>query len=745
MVSNLHKNNPVQQTQYATADDINSTKSTINKVDNSKQYVTDISDPNVLYDFASYTTLFTLSALSKKDLENTTTLLNSKPHDIIVRSAGIGANENQDRPEVNAEIKKTIEQNDRLKGTLDKSRKVLSQNRDLYIKSVTMNTIPGLNEKRRLTSVTQINMDIVEPFGITLLERVRAAAINNNYLDHLDAPYLLTVEFKGFDEQGRVLSEKQARTMKRVIPIKLVDMQMDVNQAGTVYTVKAIPYNEFGFVNTYSELKTAGSLYPQGKTVADVVKALEDLLNQGAEDDRVAGKVGIPDRYQISIHEDLNPEKPFSTENLDQTGMFKQDRNVGTQVDTGDVPVEYMRVKSGDNMIKILEEIMKGHPDFTAKKYKEFRQKASRELGKAQFTGGAQAVLEQAEAFYFNYFRIKSSVIPNDNGFDLKRATNPKLIKFTIEPYKVHAYSLALPGISTGENFKNFVFKTYNYIFTGDNVDVLDLDINYRVAYFTGALKDTQATNTRKNTVENVRGQSTGTTTAVDNFGDGNLLLKSEPTIFSSEGTGKTGGTPTELDAFLDTLTHPLADMVNVRMEILGDPAWLGQSQFIPVNPELFGNKRIHRDVDMDYWQSNRSRIWNDQLRCYNPDVAEPIILLNFRMPTDINDRTGVYELQSDQSAEFSGLYRVVMVEHNFTDGKYTNVLQLTRFNNQGVVISNPVPTATVISKDGTTSEVKTASEAAALVTELQGVYKDVSNIGRKFTDLISKIKGFFG
>ena len=745
MVSNLHKNNPVQQTQYATADDINSTKSTINKVDNSKQYVTNISDPNVLYDFASYTTLFTLSALSKKDLENTTTLLNGKPHDIIVRSAGIGANENQDRPEVNAENKRIIEQNDRLKGTIDKSRKVLSQNRDLYIKSVTMNSLPGLNEKRRLTSVVDITMEIIEPFGITLLERVRAAAINNNYLDHLDAPYLLTVDFKGFDEQGRVLGEKQAQTMRRVIPIKLIDMQMDVNQAGTVYTVKAIPYNEFAFVNTYSEVKTAGSLYPEGKTVADVVKALEDILNQGAEDDVTSGKVGIRDKYQISIHEDLNPEKPFSTENLEQTGMFKQNQQIGDAVDTGDVPVEYMKIKSGDNMVKILEEIMKGHPDFTEKKYKEFRQKASRELGKAQFTGGAQAVLEQAQEFYFKYFKIKSSVIPDDSGFDLKRATNPKIIKFTIEPYKVHAYSLSIPGVSTGKNFKNFVFKTYNYIFTGDNIDVLDLNINYRVAYFQGTLKDVQAQNSRKNTVENVRGQRTGTTTAVDNFGDGNLLLKSEPIIFSSEGTGKTGGTPTELDAFLDTLTHPLADMVNIRMEILGDPAWLGQSQFIPVNPELFGTKRIHRDVDMDYWQGNRNRIWNDRLRCYNPDVAEPIILLNFRMPTDVNDRTGVYELQSDQSAEFSGLYRVIGVEHNFSDGKYTNVLQLTRFNNQGVVISNPVPTARVITADGTSSEIKTASEATALVTELQGVYKDVSNIGRKFTDLISKIKGFFG
>ena len=44
---------------------------------------------------------------------------------------------------------------------------------------------------------------------------------------------------------------------------------------------------------------------------------------------------------------------------------------------------------------------------------------------------------------------------------------NRKKINFHVEPYKVHAYSLAIPGVSTGKNFKNFVFKTYNYIFTG--------------------------------------------------------------------------------------------------------------------------------------------------------------------------------------------------------------------------------------------------------------------------------------
>jgi hypothetical protein len=136
--------------------------------------------------------------------------------------------------------------------------------------------------------------------------------------------------------------------------------------------------------------------------------------------------------------------------------------------------------------------------------------------------------------------------------------------------------------------------------------------------------------------------------------------------------------------------------------------------------------------------------------------VAEPIIMLNFRMPTDLNDQTGVYELQADQSAEFSGLYRVVQVEHNFTDGKYTNVLNLTRFNNQGVIISDPVPSASVTVKNGESFIVlKNELTKFYSAKELTNVKSNLTSIGKKYIDLASanvsriknkitnKIKGF--
>ena len=719
-----------------------------------EQYVTTINDPNALHQFASYNSLFTLSALSQRDLEDTQTLLNSKPHDIILRSGGIGPTENSNRNPLSADDKKIVQGNERLQGAIEKSRSVLEANRDLYIRSVNMDSIPGLNEKRRLTSVTQIQMEIVEPAGITLLERIRAAAINNGFLDHLDAPFMLTMEFKGFDNLGRLASQKDSKNMKRVIPIKIVDMQMSVSQAGTVYTVSAIPYNEFAYVNRFNYPRTAGSLITQGRKLSEIFESLSALLNKQNEDEKDQGQVDKPDFYTITFDSNGIRDADVVIDNLEQTGMQATQATGPNQQFSQ--KLDYMRITSANAITKILEEIMKGHPDYADKKFGEWKSKVSQTLDESQIKGGAQAVLDQAQDFYFPYFKIRASVVPQSGDFDASTAMNRKGINFHVEPYKVHAYSLAIPGVSTGQNFQNFVFKTYNYIFTGDNIDILDLDINYRVAYFQGRLKDFEATDLRKNKIESATAKNNGLTDAAQHFTDQDFILRGAPITVKSEGTGKTGGTPTQLDAFLDSLTHPLADMVNIRMEILGDPAWISQSQFIPLNASTFSTTvGTGSDPDINYWRANRGSIWNDELRCYNTDVAEPIILLNFRMPTDLNDRTGIYELQADQSAKFSGLYRVIRVEHNFVDGKYTNILHLTRFNNQGVIISDPVPKANITNINGETFVLLEKDLKKFFSGDINSVTENLTSIGKKFINLasanvsrlktkaINKIKGF--
>ena len=678
-------------------------------------YLHDISDPNQLWKYASYNVLFTLSALSQSNLEDVSTLLNTKPHDIIIRSAGIGptANMKEGPPGqdiLSPENRKTVNNNEKMKKALEYSQVEFQKNNDMYFKNVEMNSIPGLNEERRMTSVTKIQMEIVEPWGITLLERVRAAAANNGYLDHLDAPYMLTIDFVGWDEKGQPI--KDGKNLKRVIPIKLVDMELDINQGGTVYSVTAIPTSEAAYLNHYNKVRTAGTIIPATKTFGAIAEELEKILNKQVKDETDAGINEIPDTYKITFDESFNPSTELpDIKSLQQLKMLSQSHEVGfeegqvdaslakaARIDTSMGDVEYMKITAGQSITYILENIMKAHPTVTNDKFEDWQSTVKRKLGEVK--GSASAVFEASKTaeMHFDYFRIRSTVIPT-TVFDPKRKTNTKLIEYVISPYKIHAYSLAIPGVSTGENFKAFVHKTYNYIFTGENVDILDLNIKYRVAYFTAQLKSVD--NTKKNkvaTTHNPHIEKTARTSARDDAQDQTFILKSEAGMAQSGGTGLTVGGTTAFDQFLDYLTHPKADMVNIRMEILGDPAWISQSQFIPANPKFHSDvatthnphKGESFDPNIGIFQHTRNAIWNDDLRCYNADVAEPIILLNYRMPTDINDKKGTYELQNTKSVSFSGLYRVVQVEHSFNEGKYINVLHMVRFNNQGYDISKP-------------------------------------------------------
>ena len=732
---------------------------TINKkIRDDKIFVTNVSTPNELHKFASYTALFTLSGLSQSDIENTKTLLNSKPHDIIIKSSGIAdsnfsshnessANARESRRDVNNVFNKTID-SQRMGVVLGKSSRTFKQDRDLYFNEVTMNSVPGLNEKRRLTSVTQIKMTIVEPAGITLFERMRAAAANNGYLDHLDAPFLLTVEFQGFDENGTLVPSLKKERLKRLIPVKMTDMQLDVNQGGTVYTATAIPYNEFAYVDRYNYPRTAGTIFSRDQKLNTVVKNLEELLNRQNEDETKTSGVGIPDTYEISIDESFKPGiTTIGKDFFNQSAMTSQAIDPGLRAGlTEENPgVDFMKINSGTSVIKILEEMMKADTRFSDISFKAWKSKVANELDTAEARGGEQAVYEASKNkadMWFDYFRIRSSVVPLEK-FDHKRQTNVKKIKFVVSPYRIHAYSLSVPGVSTGQNFKSFVYKTYNYIFTGDNVDVLNLDINYKVAYFQSRLKDVEGDDSRKNKYSQTETtKKRGAENPVE-VNDQNFLHRSHPGVAKSNGTNSTSKGFTFVDQFLDELTHPLADMVNIRLEILGDPAWLGQSQFIPADPKETAEGTSSDDT-IDFWRGKRNAVWDEKRKCYNPDLAEPIIMLNFKMPTDVNDNRGIYEMQSSQQAQFSGLYRVVQVEHSFNSGRYTNVLNLTRFNNQGVYISNPVDEyVTSVSNTGETyvGTKKEADEFAQYLESEGGNISEVINIGRKLKDLYTRAR----
>ena len=719
-------------------------------IENDQKYAYDVSDPNPLEKFASYSVLFTLSALGKADLEDTK-FLNGPAHDIIIKSSGIsGANDNRTGTGLNADNKRTVygnvhtDGNKDLANALDNARKTFGKDRDMYFQSVDMTAIPGPNEQRRLTSVTQINMTIVEPAGITLFERLRAAAANNNYLDHIDAPYLLTVEFVGFDANGKATTAKEGEFMKRLIPVKLTNVQLEMNQGGATYSLQAIPYNEFALVNRFNFPRSSGSLVPKDKKLNSVLKQLEIILNEQNQEEKTSAGVLLPDKYVISIDKELaDQDLDIKFNSIEQAGMGQQLADANS-VDSA--PVQVLKFNSGQAISMILENIMKLHPNHSNINFNEWKTKVATTLRQTQKKSGTTGVYDRTANekenpdMYFKYFMIRTQVIPEER-FDFNRKKNQKIIKFVISPYKIHAYSLNIPGVSTGQNFKNFVYKTYNYMFTGENIDILDLAIDYKYSYFQTKLKDVDSSNDRSIRVEkSVNEKFDEPDVDVE---DQSFLHSFEPGLSKSDSPGVTGPTFRKVDQLVDYLSHPQADMVNIKMEILGDPAWLGQSQFIPAQPEDMGNG-ISQDKDIGFWRGNLESIWNSKLRCFNSDLAEPIIMLKFKMPTDVDTQRGVYEMASNEQAMFTGLYKVTQVEHNMSGGKYTNRLHMTRFPNQGVHLSNPISKYVVTGYKDKQSVIATQKEYNAYLESEGGAISEVINIGRKIKDLYTEAKNIF-
>jgi hypothetical protein len=122
----------------------------------------------------------------------------------------------------------------------------------------------------------------------------------------------------------------------------------------------------------------------------------------------------------------------------------------------------------------------------------------------------------------------------------------------------------------------------------------------------------------------------------------------------------------------------------------LGDPAFIGQDFALPIPQnsqsvvDQLGRQGTvtEKTVDAGY------RSWDSKLGCFNFDQSEVFVRVDFRYPTDISEKQGVMNFNNFENVHFSGLYKVVQVESRFEQGKFTQVLDMVRYNNQGKAIN---------------------------------------------------------
>ena len=111
---------------------------------------------------------------------------------------------------------------------------------DFYFDNLKMTTVIGMNNRSKATNAIDIGFTVLEPYGMSLLDRIIEAANDVQAPNFKAMPYLLEVEFYGYDDDGnQILIEDQ----RKRFPIQIIEMKIKVGSKGAEYAIKAIPWN----------------------------------------------------------------------------------------------------------------------------------------------------------------------------------------------------------------------------------------------------------------------------------------------------------------------------------------------------------------------------------------------------------------------------------------------------------------------------------------------------------------------
>lgn len=617
-------------------------------------------EDNVLHKFASYNYVLTLSALSRNQLDNPDQIPTDAPQNIIARTGGIG-NPNVTRTIEEARAADVLGDKTTKKtygDVVGESQRVLNKGRDIYFNSVTIDSFPRPNEFRKLMNYTKIEMVLEEPNGITFWEKCRAAAFNSGYRNHITAPFLITIEFKGYDDLGNVISNV---VPKRVYPVRLSRSSLQMNAGGTTYTVEAYPWTEFAMINAFLYTRGGGTVAGQ-TTIQEQMNEFARQLNKDIEDQEVGPNKlrDTADKYEITVDPAIGREQTKTGDVYPTTGFFNRNRRQGS--------FKVFTYGKNQSIVKIIED--------TVRQFEKYNNIEARLLEKANVETESGSISEEDQ--YIDWFKIVTTV-KEEPEFDEKIQTHRRTIAYHVKPFKIHVLNFVRAGIGFRFDYKNAVRKKFNYIYTGENLDILDLNVEYNAGYYQAILRKQDPNILIK--IYNAAKETAGKLFNTPNYeADPLLPLHSYITTLNTENPSvdNQDKTVSENQALADTvydyLVNPQRDMVNVDMKIMGDPAFLGQDYAIPLR---VGNNSNQQRINIG------SSVWDPQRQAFNFDNGEVVVQLDFKFPSDFDENEGLYKFNTEATPQFSGLYRVLRVESRLENGQFTQNLTMARCLNQ--------------------------------------------------------------
>jgi len=604
---------------------------------------------------------------------------------------------------------------------------------DFYFDGLTMQTIIGLSAQGKSSNVIDISFNLIEPYGLTLLNRLLEMAVELQIPNYLANPYVLQIDFFGNDEAGDIVHP--IPNLTKYVPIKLIDMKMKVGTTGTNYACRAIPYNHEAFSQVIAA--TPANFEITAKTVQDFFQndADEANLTEQAtrnaqrqkdiqtEQYRINPNNGPVDPRTVATSQEIIKNKQAALAKPYEVKSFNGAYNAYQQFLVDNKSVEhptkikfeidpeiakslivYEKKNSSSNTAMTNtdsgKEVSKAVAANNTGSGRNSASASGMDLTKEKFNvnagtsildvinmvmRGSTYITDQikdqnkvdSDGNPMKWFKVIPHVLLKD--FDFIRNQFSHEVTFKIIAYTAHNGKHPLAPISTDEQIQQDLRKEYSYIYTGHNNDIIDFAIDFDALYFT----------------------------AVNVFSKN---LESLSDAQNAEDGSSSGNTGSGVKSYLSELSKQRTDNVqpNQTQIITGDQRNVG------FNAGQNSSVQIAADVMQSLYSTPRGEMLNAKLKIIgDPDFIKQddvylspgnsnypaleethtpsgsiltdrgdiFARINFKTPVDIDPASG--GLRTDQkylNSNFSGIYKIIKVSSEFRGGRFEQNIETIRY-----------------------------------------------------------------
>jgi hypothetical protein len=676
---------------------------------------------NPLHDYSSYTYGLSLALLTTDEynriVDNSSDYV---PERVIIASAGRfnGTSATATSP-----------------GTPGNFKRAAYFDEDFYFDSLNMTTVVGLNDHSRASNAVSFNFTIIEPYGVTLLNRIIELSTLVKSFNYIAQPYLLQIDFFGTNDAGEIVGAIPNQTKR--MPIRIVKMDIKASPKGAEYLITATPYNhsafDLGTVSTPANFEiTAGTiagffrsieaetfvtqvknqresiemaaqrasgLYSRsndtgvsqripnrsvipGSAAAEFtkelisdpiykVKSYGTAINAWFADLAATGKTSVADEYYFNFHDDIKNTK------------FKTSIETLSSAQTAMANTENgMTIRGGAN-VGLLYDVRV----FAINAGTSIDQVITFAMRHTEYLQGQiRLATEFPDAVAYNAYLMEQNDTPLKwfkiipmiklGAYNISTETWSRQITYNIIPYTVYNSKIA----DAPRGIIKSPVKVHNYWYTGKNNDVLDFNIEFNALYYTAVTAYRENISKLYNLSEDPTSVPVLSAAQLEEKRANQVTPMATKAIVNNTQRRPTGGDITTIASALADVEASLytsagGDMLQARLKIIGDPQYIKQDDIF-YSPILTTTA-----TQIDNTGSDSRLIANGSLHM---DTGELYIQMTVRSPVDIDESTGMMRFDGPtQTSLFSGMYRVLKIESTFTGGKFEQMLDIVRLPRQ--------------------------------------------------------------